>query len=56
MDPQQCLFNLLTAIHDNDRDEVLGVIDDFSEWVRSGGALPEIWDLEKDHATIFRTK
>lgn len=42
MDPQEALRNLLEAIHDGERFQVLESIDALHQWITNGGVLPDI--------------
>jgi hypothetical protein len=42
MDPTECLRDILAAITCNDRDTVYESTRDLLEWLRKGGALPQV--------------
>lgn len=41
MDPNACLTRLLDALRDKDRMEAVGAMEDLTDWLAKGGALPD---------------
>lgn len=42
MDPQACLFDLLAAIKEEDRDKAVELLESLAEWLDNGGFFPYI--------------
>ncbi len=40
MDPNKCLFDLVQAIYEGDRDTAVELADALKEWLSKGGFLP----------------
>ena len=53
MDPQATLYDLMDAIHRNDREAVDELLEALKEWNKKGGFLPEIQTVYRGWA-IYR--
>ena len=60
MDPQTCLYGILDAIRDGDRDTLDELLEAMQLWNKAGGFLPQVTATEVDYsptlcASLHRT-
>jgi hypothetical protein len=53
MDPTEALKQILLAIADGDRNDVLGYLEDLTGWLETGGALPDVYAVVETLAEAF---
>lgn len=54
MDPQAALYELLEAIEDGDREKALDHLDALHGWIKGGGFLPDVRDMEEGTYVVHK--